>query len=235
MTAATGTVLIGIGAFWLSFMSLADLATRSGIAMEQAWIWPLLVDGQIVVSTIAVVALDERAGVWYPWALLMGGALMSVTANALHAVVAADASVPAVLAAAVAAVPPLVLLASTHLTVVLTRSTQPTNPASEVDADDAREDADELLDPLAAQETITPVEEQPHEVGRREQAKRLRKRSGRTKRSPASWACTPQPWAAGSHRPPMNHTPATGMRRRRTHHEYRSPQRLRHGATAVAT
>lgn len=174
MTAATGTVLIGIGAFWLSFMSLADLATRSGIAMEQAWIWPLLVDGQIVVSTIAVVALDERAGVWYPWALLMGGALMSVTANALHAVVAADASVPAVLAAAVAAVPPLVLLASTHLTVVLTRSTQPTNPASEVDADDAREDADELLDPLAAQETITPVEEQPHEVGRREQAKRLR-------------------------------------------------------------
>ncbi len=128
VTAATGTVLIGIGAFWLSFMALADLAARSGIASGQAWIWPLLVDGLIVVSTIAVVALDGRRGAWYPWALLICGALVSVAANALHAIVAADASVPGVLAATVAAVPPLVLLASTHLTVVLTRST--TTPPS---------------------------------------------------------------------------------------------------------
>lgn len=170
LTAAIGTVLIGVGAFWLSFMSLADLAARSGIAPEQAWIWPLLVDGLIVVSTIAVVALDGRAGAWYPWALLMGGALMSVTANALHAVVAADANVPAVLAAAVAAVPPLVLLASTHLTVVLTRSTQPRNPAPAADADDA----DELPDPAVEQDAITPVEQLAHEIGRREQAERLR-------------------------------------------------------------
>ena len=123
VTAATGTVLIGVGAFWLSFMALADLAARSGITSAQAWIWPLLVDGLIVVSTIAVVALDGRTGAWYPWALLICGALVSVAANALHAIVAADASVPGVLAATVAAVPPLVLLASTHLTVVLTRST----------------------------------------------------------------------------------------------------------------
>ena len=123
VTAAAGTVLIGLGAFWLSFMALADLAARSGIAAGQAWIWPLLVDGLIVVSTIAVVALDGRAGAWYPWALLICGALVSVAANALHAIVAAETSVPGVLAATVAAVPPLVLLASTHLTVVLTRST----------------------------------------------------------------------------------------------------------------
>src|SRR5690625_8032715 len=82
VTAATGTVLIGIGAFWLSFMALADLAARSGIAPGQAWIWPLLVDGLIVVSTIAVVALDGRRGAWYPWALLICGALVSVAANA---------------------------------------------------------------------------------------------------------------------------------------------------------
>lgn len=101
VTAATGTVLIGVGAFWLSFMALADLAARSGIAPGQAWIWPLLMDGLIVVSTIAVVALDGRRGAWYPWALLICGALVSVAANALHSVVAADASVPAVLAATV--------------------------------------------------------------------------------------------------------------------------------------
>lgn len=84
VTAATGTVLIGVGAFWLSFMALADLAARSGITSAQAWIWPLLVDGLIVVSTIAVVALDGRTGAWYPWALLICGALVSVAANALR-------------------------------------------------------------------------------------------------------------------------------------------------------
>jgi hypothetical protein len=46
-----------------------------------------------------------------------------VAANAIHAVVAAETGVPALLAAAVAAVPPLVLLAITHLTVILTRAT----------------------------------------------------------------------------------------------------------------
>lgn len=31
MTAVAGTVFIAVGAFWLSFTSLADLARRSGI------------------------------------------------------------------------------------------------------------------------------------------------------------------------------------------------------------
>ena len=166
VTAAIGTVLIGIGAFWLSFMALADLAARSGIASRQAWIWPLLVDGLIVVSTIAVVALDGRTGAWYPWALLICGALVSVAANALHAVVAADASVPAILAATVAAVPPLVLLASTHLTVVLTRST--TAPPSTAQA------PSEL--PATTESEPEPDAETEAELalGRRERAARLR-------------------------------------------------------------
>ena len=162
VTAATGTVLIGIGAFWLSFMALADLAARSGIAPRQAWIWPLLVDGQIVVSTIAVVALDGRRGAWYPWALLICGALVSVAANAL----------PAMLAATVAAVPPLVLLASTHLTVVLTRST--TAPPNTSEA------PHELLaatEPVAAIESEAEPDAEPEAelvLGRRERAARLR-------------------------------------------------------------
>ena len=81
-------------AFWLSFTSLADLAARSGIGAGQAWAWPLIVDGIIVVATVAVVALAGQRSAWYPWALLVGGALVSVTANAIHAVVAADADVP---------------------------------------------------------------------------------------------------------------------------------------------
>lgn len=121
VTAVAGTVFIAAGAFWLSFTALADLAARSGIGEEQAWAWPLIVDGIIVVATVAVVAMAGQRSAWYPWALLVGGAAVSVTANAIHAVVAADADVPGVLAASVAAVPPVVLLAITHLTVILTR------------------------------------------------------------------------------------------------------------------
>ncbi|QHC66363.1 DUF2637 domain-containing protein [Rathayibacter sp. VKM Ac-2759] len=121
VTAVAGTVFIAAGAFWLSFTALSDLAARSGIGEEQAWAWPLIVDGIIVVATVAVVALAGQRSAWYPWALLVGGAAVSVTANAIHAVVAADADVPGVLAASVAAVPPVVLLAITHLTVILTR------------------------------------------------------------------------------------------------------------------
>lgn len=121
VTAVAGTVFIAGGAFWLSFTALADLAARSGVGGSQAWAWPLIVDGIIVVATVAVVALAGQRSAWYPWALLIGGAAVSVTANAIHAVVAADADVPGVLAAAVAAVPPVVLLAITHLTVILTR------------------------------------------------------------------------------------------------------------------
>lgn len=122
VTAVTGTVFIAAGAFWLSFTALADLARRSGIDRGQAWAWPLIVDGIIVVATVAVVALaGQRRPTWYPWTLLAAGAIVSVTANAIHAVIAADSDVPSVLAASVAAVPPLVLLAITHLTVILTR------------------------------------------------------------------------------------------------------------------
>lgn len=150
-TAVAGTVLIALGAFWLSFTALADLARRSGISEDQAWAWPLIVDGIIVVATVSVVALAGHRAAWYPWMLLAAGALVSVTANALHAVIAADADVPGLLAAAVAAVPPLVLLAITHLTVILTRPIAPNNFPStaattlelvdEADSDNDQEDA----------------------------------------------------------------------------------------------
>src|SRR5699024_10718879 len=117
LTSVAGTVFIAAGAFWLSFTALADLAARSGVGAGQAWAWPLIVDGIIVVATVSAVALAGHRSAWYPWALLIGGAAVSVTANAIHAVVAADADVPGVLAASVAAVPPVVLLAITHLTV----------------------------------------------------------------------------------------------------------------------
>ncbi|KJL26507.1 hypothetical protein RL72_01031 [Microbacterium azadirachtae] len=148
-TAIAGTVLIAAGAFWLSFTALTDLARRSGIAAGQAWAWPLIVDGIIVVATVAVVALAGTRLTWYPWMLLIVGAGLSVTANSVHAMVTADADVPALLAATVAAVPPLVLLAITHLTVVLTRHHADTS--SPATAGDDRDQPHTEAPPVSAQ------------------------------------------------------------------------------------
>jgi outer membrane biosynthesis protein TonB len=62
-----------------------------------------------------------RYGAWYPWLLLICGAVVSVTANAIQAAMTPDLAVPHALAATAASIPPIVLLAVTHLTVVLSR------------------------------------------------------------------------------------------------------------------
>ncbi len=182
-TATVGTVLIAGLAFWLSFTALTNLAQRSGVAERQAWAWPLIVDGLIVVATVAVVALDRKRAAWYPWLLLMAGTAVSVTANALHATVAADPSVPGLLAGCVAAVPPLVLLASTHLSVVLVRSHRAPGAAPEevpsqgsFEEPDAGEDAMPAALPSAVSGAVeVPVTDAAPEPGdRRELAARLR-------------------------------------------------------------
>lgn len=125
--ALTGTILLALGAFWLSFTTLQDLAVLSGVPAGQAWVWPLIVDGVILEATISVVALRNSAPAArrFAWLLLASGAGVSVAANIIHAVVASDTRVPAIIAALVASVPPLVLLAMTHLTVELTRNEAP--------------------------------------------------------------------------------------------------------------
>ena len=169
VTAITGTVFIAAGAFWLSFTALADLARRSGIDAGQAWAWPLIVDGIIVVATVAVVALaSQHRRTWYPWTLLAAGAVVSVTANAIHAIIAADTDVPSILAASVAAIPPLVLLAITHLTVILTRPLPASIEPAEEPAPDER-----VPDAAPAPLAVGPVRQASREL-----AARLREEEG---------------------------------------------------------
>lgn len=128
--AIAGNVAIAAGAFYLSFASLTHLATLAGLSPERAWVWPLLVDGMIVVATVAVTTLRGRRSA-YAWTLLAGGAAVSILANIVHAALTAPAGVPVSVAMLVAATPPLVLVASTHLTVQLLRaSARPATAAS---------------------------------------------------------------------------------------------------------
>lgn len=117
-TSVVGTGLLALGGFTLSFAALRDLAVRVGMPADLGWIWPLLIDGMIVEATLAVVALAQcgsRRAVWYAWFLLAVGALVSVGSNGAHAVISGHGWA----GAAAASVPPVVLLATTHLTVLL--------------------------------------------------------------------------------------------------------------------
>ncbi|MBE4719505.1 DUF2637 domain-containing protein [Pseudarthrobacter sp. AB1] len=130
---ATGlatTILIAAGAFILSFAALTDLAVSAGISPALGWIWPIIIDGLIVAATVAIVALagHDRRTLAYPWSVLILGAVVSTGANAVHAVLAVEGSngnVPVAVSAIVAAMPPVVLLAITHLTVVLVQKSAP--------------------------------------------------------------------------------------------------------------
>lgn len=79
--AIAGTTAICAAAFWLSFAALTDLAHRSGVTTP--WMWPLVVDGLIIVATVAVVGRAGR----YAWTLLLAGAVVSIAGNVLHAAV----------------------------------------------------------------------------------------------------------------------------------------------------
>ena len=122
-TSVAGTTLLAVGGFVLSFAALRDLAVRVGMPADLAWLWPLLIDGMIVESTLAVVALAQRGSrraVWYAWFLLAAGAVVSVGSNGAHAMLTGHGWA----GAAAASVPPVVLLATTHLTVLLMAATE---------------------------------------------------------------------------------------------------------------
>lgn len=121
LIARVGTAGIAAGAFWLSFTALEDLAVRSGVPASQAWVWPLIVDGLVLVATVAIDGLKSHR--WYAWSLLAAGAVLSLTANALHATYTGE--LPIAVRILVGSVPALCLLASVHLMFLLSRKPVP--------------------------------------------------------------------------------------------------------------
>jgi len=116
-----GVAGLSLGGFVLSFDSLRALAIASGVAVALAFIWPLIVDGFIVVAMAAAFELRGRGRAsWYPWTALTVFSAISVTGNALHPTDAAThLGVPIGVAAVVSAVPAVALIVSSHLMVVM--------------------------------------------------------------------------------------------------------------------
>ncbi|MGW5452324.1 DUF2637 domain-containing protein [Nocardia sp. NPDC003979] len=51
------TVVIAAGAFWLSFTALRALAITAGVPAGEAWLWPLIVEGSMTQSSLALLIL----------------------------------------------------------------------------------------------------------------------------------------------------------------------------------
>lgn len=143
-TAVAITVLVGVFSFALSFSSLADLAARTVWPDKLAWLWPVIIDGTIVLATMALVAFsaypEQGRARRYFWALLTIGAAVSVTGNAVHAMLPNGRLPEQPLgswgAAAVACVPPLALVLVTHGLSILWRFT----PYEQLDETAQRQD-----------------------------------------------------------------------------------------------
>lgn len=119
----TGVSAIALGGFVLSFSTLRDLAIRCGIPPELAFIWPLIVDGFILVATASAWALrHQRRGSWYPWAALVLFSAISVAGNALHASMVRTVDVNYWVATVVSAIPSVAQILASHLLVVMARA-----------------------------------------------------------------------------------------------------------------
>ena len=108
-TSAAGVLVLAAAAFTLSYDALHQLALDSRVRPGLAWLWPVVIDGTIVVALLTVLAAkraDIRAG--YPWALAGLFSAASVAFNIAHA---PDRPV----AQLVFAMAPVALVLTTHL------------------------------------------------------------------------------------------------------------------------
>ncbi|MEV0043939.1 DUF2637 domain-containing protein [Nocardia rhamnosiphila] len=109
-------IILGVGAaaFRLSFSTLEDLARLARMPADDAWLFPLIVDGTILLATFGLlVCAHHKQERRFFLGVLVVGSLVSVAGNSVHAV-AAGQPLPGWAAALVAAVAPISLLVDTH-------------------------------------------------------------------------------------------------------------------------
>ncbi|HEV2919841.1 MAG TPA: DUF2637 domain-containing protein [Actinomycetota bacterium] len=132
-TSAAGVVVLAAAAFTLSSDALHQLALDGRVRPALAWLWPVVIDGTIVVALLTVLAAKRAATqAGYPWTLAGLFSTASVAFNIAHA---PDRPV----AQLVFAMAPVALVLTTHLLmqqVGWRRATSgPTAPVAEQQAD----------------------------------------------------------------------------------------------------
>jgi hypothetical protein len=118
---AAGVLVLAAAAFTLSYDALHQLALDSRVRPGLAWLWPVVIDGTIVVALLTVLAAKRAGrGAGYPWTLAGLFSLASVAFNVAHA---PDRPV----ARLVFAMAPVALVLTTHLLMQQVSWRQPTS------------------------------------------------------------------------------------------------------------
>jgi Protein of unknown function (DUF2637) len=106
---AASVLMLAAAAFTLSYDALHRLALDSRVRPGLAWLWPVVIDGTIVVALLTVLAA-KRAGreAGYPWTLAGLFSAASVAFNIAHAP-------DRLVARLVFAMAPIALVLTTHL------------------------------------------------------------------------------------------------------------------------
>ncbi|WP_067833369.1 DUF2637 domain-containing protein [Nocardia lijiangensis] len=153
---------VGAAAFRLSFSTLEDLAELAHIPEQDAWLFPLIVDGTILLATAGVLVCSGRERRFFVTVLVVGAAV-SVAGNSLHAV-ADGRDLPPWAAAMVAAIAPISLLADTHGLALLFRSAQRRSAPAPVAAPAEPESVSDpvpVSEPAAAPAAVTAPDPEP--------------------------------------------------------------------------
>lgn len=112
---------ITIVAFVVSYHALRELAALAGFMASSAAMWPLIVDGIIVLTVVVLFSRRGRSfrSTWSAWVGLVGFTAISLVGNGLHTAVVYDtgAGLETWVAIAIGAVPPAGLAYSIHLLV----------------------------------------------------------------------------------------------------------------------
>jgi hypothetical protein len=159
---AAGVLVLAAAAFTLSYDALHQLALDSRVRPALAWLWPVVIDGTIVVALLTVLAAN-RAGTRaaYPWALAGLFSLASVAFNIAHA---PDRPV----AQLVFAMAPVALVLTTHLLMQQVAWRRPTpDPQAAVAAQQAGPDPAHPHTPVEQPEHRSPPPDRGAQVGAR--------------------------------------------------------------------
>lgn len=118
------SVVVAAASFALSFVALRDVAARTeAVPASLAWLVPIVIDGGVMCASAVIwaAAAQGRRRQVFPFVVVFVLVALSVVVNTAHAG-------PTLLAKLIAALPPLVLLATLELVAITTRSSRGTSP-----------------------------------------------------------------------------------------------------------
>jgi hypothetical protein len=122
------SLAVAAASFALSFVALRDVATSTqAVPASMAWLVPIVIDGGVLCASAVIwaAAAQNLKRPVFPFLVVFILVVLSVIVNAAHAG-------PSLLAKTIAALPPLVLLATLELVAIATRSSMPQQQPVEV-------------------------------------------------------------------------------------------------------